>query len=82
MLENLEMPQIRTNSFSVLFPFQNRWCDFLESDEKNGAFQDFRTLKSGAFREKTRDRFENEKRIKNEYVRSLGNSGENAYALT
>ena len=38
--------------------------------------------KWGISRKKARDRFENEKRTENEYIRFWGISGKNAYALT
>ena len=47
-----------------------------------GHFRKNEQKKVGHFEKKARDRFENEKRTENEYVRFWGISGKIAYALT
>ena len=59
----------RSNIF-IFGPFLISNSD--SNNGKKGAFQDFRTKKSVAFREKTRDRFWNEKGTENEYNRFFG----------
>ena len=47
-----------------------------------GHYRNFEHKKVGHFEKKARDRFENEKRTENEYVRFWGISGKNAFAIT
>ena len=74
----LEMPHF----FLFVFPEMPHFSHFQNQIGKMGHFRKNELKKVGHFEKKTRDRFENEKRTENEYVRFWGISGKNTYALT
>ena len=65
--------------FMLVFP---KMPQFQNQMGKMGHFRKNEYKKVGHFEKKARDRFENEKRTENEYVRFWGISGKIAYALT
>ena len=63
-----------------VFPEMPHFSHFQNQMGKMGHFRKNEQKKVGHFEKKARDRFENEKRTQNEYVRFWGISGKIAYA--